>query len=382
MTAAVKPIKVLVAITKANFGGAQRYVFDVARSAKEAGFDVLVAYGAPGLMAKKLHEAHIKTVELPLLGRDISPLKDLSSFNELLSLIHKERPDVLHLNSSKMGLVGALAGRFVSWQSGHKMKIIFTAHGWAFNEGRPLWQKALLAFLHYVTVILSHETLCNSEATRRDCAWMPLVQKKIRVIRLGVSPVSFMDRAAARKQLSPQHVNAFWVGMVGELHTTKGIFEAVEGFGKVAALYPDARLILMGEGDARRELEKHIHALKLDATVELLGHVSDAPQYLPALDIFLFPSRTEALGLALLEAGLARLPAIGTSVGGIPEIIEDGKTGLLISKNNPGEIASALTALMKDSGLRRRLGEALRIKVQTSFSKEEMLKRTLERYAH
>lgn len=367
--------KVLIAITKANWGGAQRYVFDVAVASMQKGFEVSVAFGSRGLMAEKLQEAGVRTIELPFLGRDVSLLKDFASFRQLLSVLKNERPDVLHLNSSKIGGVGALAGRLAGVP-----KIIFTAHGWAFNEGRPLWQKAIIAILHYLTIVLAHETLCNSEATRRDCAWMPYVQRKIRVIRLGVSPISFIERTLAREFLSPQNTNAFWIGMVGELHRTKGIFEAVEGFEAVAKEYPDARLIIAGEGDARAELEKEIRTRKLDGKVILLGHVVDAPKYLLAFDIFLFPSRTEALGMALLEAGLAGLPAVGTSVGGIPEILEHRKTGLLIPSNNPKCIKEILMILMKDPALRRKLGEALKEKVATEFSKEEMLEETLGRF--
>lgn len=368
-------IKVLIAITKANWGGAQRYVFDVATAGAKRGFDVSVAYGSRGLMAEKLQEAGVPTIELPFLGRDVSLFKDFASFRQLLSVLKNERPNVLHLNSSKIGGVGALAGRLAGIP-----KIIFTAHGWAFNEGRPLWQKAIIAILHYLTIVLAHETLCNSEATRRDCAWMPFVQRKIRVIRLGVSPISFIERTHARELLSPQNINAFWIGMVGELHATKGVFEAVEGFEAVAKEYPDARLIIAGEGDARAELEKEIRTRKLGGKVILLGHVVDAPKYLLAFDIFLFPSRTEALGLSLLEAGLAGLPAVGTSVGGIPEILEHRKTGLLIPSNNPKCIKEILMILMKDPALRRKLGEALKEKVATEFSKEEMLEKTLGRY--
>ncbi len=374
METAQKP-KVLIVITKANFGGAQRYVLDIASAALAAGFDTTVVYGTPGVLAKKLDDQGIKTIELTELGRDVSLFKDYRSFRQLLSTIKKETPQVLHLNSSKIGILGGVAGRMASVP-----KIIFTAHAWAFNEGRPAWQKVFIAFLQYLTVLLAHETLCNSQATRRSCAWMPFVQKKIRVIRLGISPIDLKARSKAREQLSPENSNAFWIGMVTELHKSKGVFEAIEAFETVAKEYPDTRLIIAGEGSERDALLKDIHTRGLDEKVVLLGYVADAPTYLPAFDIFLFPSRTEALGLALLEAGLAGLPAIGTAVGGIPEIIEHRKTGLLIPSKNPKCIKEMLMILMKDVVLRHKLGEALKKKVEKEFSKEKMLALTLAEY--
>jgi len=364
-------MKILYIITKANWGGAQKYVFDLSTQAKGAGFEVVVAYGNPGKLGVSLEGAGIRTIELPQLGRDINIGADFSSFKTLFSIIKSEFPDIVHLNSSKAGGLGALAARLLFVK-----RIIFTAHGWAFNEDRPLWQKIPIALIHYLTVALSHITICNSEATKRDMGWMPFVQSKIRVVYNGIEEPEFKDRESARELLMPK-INGFFVGMVCELHPTKGVFEAVEAFSLIEEKIPDAYLVILGEGHERLELEKEIARHTLGKRVKLLGHVTDAASYMKAFDVFLFPSRSESLGYALIEAGFASLPTVATHVGGIPEIIENGKTGILVPSKNPQAIAKALAQLEENPVNRRSLGESLREKVRTSFSKDRLVHETM-----
>ena len=122
----MKAKKILFLITKANWGGAQRYVFDLATALRNE-FDISVAFGQEGLLAKKLREAQITTFPIRALQRDVSISSDVKSFLELMRLFRVEKPDVVHLNSSKAAGVGALAARLAGVP-----RIIFTAHGWPF----------------------------------------------------------------------------------------------------------------------------------------------------------------------------------------------------------------------------------------------------------
>lgn len=368
-------MKILYVITKANWGGAQKYVFDLAEASAKEGFEVVVAYGQPGELGKRLRGAKIRTIEIPTLRRDVETGSEFSSFGTLREIFKEEKPDIVHLNSSKAGGLGALAARL----SGVK-KIIFTAHGWAFNEDRPLWQRFLIGVLHYMTVFLAHRTICVSDATCRDIAWMPLIRSKLKVIKLGITEPDFKERDEARSLLLPKVENGFIVGMISELHRTKGVGEVLEAFTLIQKSIPDALLVIMGEGQEREKLERKIEERGLSKCVFLLGHVTDAATYLKAYDVFLFPSYTEALGYALLEAGFAGLPSVGTNVGGIPEIIKNEETGLLVERGNITQIVQAIEKLEDDPLLRRRLGETLRTKVSTEFALEKMTRDTLQFY--
>src|SRR3989344_4619085 len=123
--------KVLYLITKANWGGAQRYVFDLATHLSAEQFEVVVAYGEKGRLPNDLTARNVKTYEIPSLGRDVAVVSDIKSFFGILRCIRATRPDVIHLNSSKAAALGALAARIAGVP-----KIIFTVHGWPFGEKR------------------------------------------------------------------------------------------------------------------------------------------------------------------------------------------------------------------------------------------------------
>ena len=372
------PKRVLYVITKANWGGAQRYVFDLALAEKSAGHDVLVVSGGEGVLTERLMEHAIRVRIINALKRDVSLRDEIRSFRTLVRIVTDFRPDVIHGNSSKAGALAALAGRI-----NRVPRIVFTAHGWAFNEKRPLLQRVVIAKLHYLTVLLSHATVCVSGAIRQDAAWMPFVQKRLHVIHNGVSPVALLPRSDARTYLSPDLVrsypNALWIGTIAELHPTKGLDTLIEAFAAIAHELPVV-LVIMGDGQEWARLEKLVQIYDLPDRIVLTGFVKEASTYLNALDLFVLPSRSEALGYALLEAGLASLPAIGTRVGGIPEILEDGESGLLVPAGKSVMLADAIAELARSKELRARLGEALHAKVQREFSTEAMVKETFALY--
>jgi len=370
------PQKVLYVITKANWGGAQRYVYDLATGASQRGYAVLVAYGVSGKLAERLAESGIRTVHVSGMGRDIKLGSDVRAYRALKELFQTEQPDIVHLNSSKAGLVGVLAAR-----AAHVPQIIFTAHGWAFNEDRPWWQKIVLKLVYGLLIYASTRTICVSEAVARDMRWLPGARRKCSVVHNGSDAVALKSRTEARALLAPHAANAPWVGMLAELHPTKRIEDAIDAIAALLPSYPDLRLVVLGEGEERAALEFRIQERGLVGHVVLAGFIPDGPTYLSAFDIFILPSRTEALGYALLEAGNAHLPAVATRVGGIPEILEDGHTGLLVAPLNPKQLAAAIKTLLDDPAYAKKLADALGERVATEFSKERMLSKTLAIYS-
>lgn len=373
------PLRVLYVVTKANWGGAQRYVYDIAVAARAEGHEVLVVSGAPGPLTTRLTEAGVTTKVITTLERDIRLKSEWRSFKELVRIVREFKPDVLHANSSKAGGLGAFAGRIAGVR-----RIIFTSHGWAYNEKRPTWQKAVIALFHYATVLMAHRTICVSGGLLLDASWMPFVRKRFSVIHNGITPVPLKSREEARALLGPdlvtEYPNALWVGTVAELHPTKGLDILIEAFGHLAYEYPDAVLVIAGDGSEWPHLAKLIQIYDQAKRIVLAGFVPDAVTTLPAFDLFVLPSRSEALGYVLLEAGTAGLPVIATRVGGIPEVIEDGVTGRLVPKEDVTELTYAMLELLTDPGGREHLGSALKEKVLSEFSTESMVKETLAAY--
>lgn len=380
MASTTNKIKVLYVITKSNFGGAQRYVYDLATKLPGEKFDIAVALGGEGVLAEMLREAGVRTISIPSLDRDISIVRDVASFFALWKLFRHEKPEIVHLNSSKVGGIGALAGRFACVP-----KIIFTAHAWAFNEDRSRLSRFAIKILSWVTVLLSHDTIAVSNAIMRSVEPWPFIKNKIFVIKNGVSEPTFFDREMARRALcNKADANipggAFIIGTIAELHRNKGLRYAIEALSKLVEHGLPVYYMILGGGEEEEQLGALIKQLGLQKHVFLLGFTKDAPRFLTAFDAFVLPSITEALGIVILEAGLARLPVVATNVGGIPEVVSDGKTGLLVSPRSPAEIVAALARIIESDTLRQSLGFALRSKVVEEFSCDGALSATMSLY--
>src|SRR3989344_4686139 len=165
--------KILYLVTKGNWGGAQRYVFDLA-SHLPVGLEPVVALGQGAALEAKLTARNMRVIHVPSLQRNINPVKDIRAFLDILKIIRREHPAILHLNSTKAGGLGALAGRIAGVP-----RIIFTAHGWTFNEHRPLPQKVVITALQWLTVLLSHVTVAVSQHIQAQMSRFPFTSSKI-----------------------------------------------------------------------------------------------------------------------------------------------------------------------------------------------------------
>lgn len=380
MDVAPKPLSILYVITKGSWGGAQRYVYELALEAKAKGYTVCVASGTQGELTERLVAAEVPVVRIPGLARDIRLGADIRALLGLVSLMRQTHPDVVHTNSSKAGFIAAIAGRLA-----FVPRIIFTSHGWAWNELRPLWQKVFFKILHFATVFVSHATIAVSEAIRAQASWMPLVQKKIQVIHLGVSPLAPLPRGDARARIeesvgSALPSSSFWIGSLAELHPTKGLDVLLRAFALFAEENTDAVLVCIGGGEDQGRLTALAHMLHIEHRVFFTGHLRNGATVLGALDVFVLPSHSEALGYVLLEAGQSSLPVIASNVGGIPEIIMDTETGLLFSVGDHVALSIALVEMESSSEERNRLGTALHTYVQEEFGIERMLHDTFALY--
>jgi len=363
--------KVLFIVTKSGMGGAGRAVFDLSTNLTGE-INPIVAAGEEGggELLKKLQEAGIRTTVLPALGRDIAIWSEVRSFFALLSLMRREQPDTVHLHSPKAGGLGALAARVVGIK-----KIIYTAHGWAFFEDRPWYQKIIIKLFSYLTVLLSTKTIAVSKKDTRAFDRWPFTKNKVTHIPNGVNVSASVSYEEARKKLGLEP-GVFVVGTIAELHKNKGLSYLAEAAEKI----PNATFAIIGEGEERKRLALAIAAHRLEKRVLLLGYIPNARTLISAFDIFILPSIKEGLPYVLLEAGARGIPTVATNVGGIPEIIEHKKTGLLVEPKDPSALAEALNRLIGDESLRKKLGASLKQKIQRNFSLDVMVRKTIALY--
>lgn len=377
--------KIIYIITKGNWGGAQRYVFDLTTHLPKNRFETVVAVGEGSILEKKLAAERIRTVKIRKLRetRRVKPqFTDIGSFFDLLRLFRHERPDIVHLNSSRAALFGSFAARvyiLFLWlkMKNTGLKIIFTVHGWPFNEHRNWLVKTFIWLASYVTALLSTDIIVIASREFEQAKTMPFIITKTHLIPNGVKVPEFLSREEARKKLKMRQ-DALVVGSIGELTWNKDYPELVMVAARLLGERFDFELAVIGEGENRAEITRRVKGSPvLDGHKILFGFKEDAYTYLKAFDIFVLNSRKEGLPYVVLEAGVAGLPVVATSVGGIPDIIENDRTGLLAP---PYRMDEALRKLLTEKETREKLGSALKERVEKTFSFERMLTETQKLY--
>lgn len=302
--------KVLYLITKATWGGAQKYVFDLATHLPSERSEAVVVFGQTGALAEKLTQAGIRTLTLPSLGRDVALVSDTKSFFGLLRCIRAEKPNVVHLNSSKAAALGALAARLSSVP-----RIVFTVHGWPFREQRSAFSKALIWLISWVTALLSHTIICVSEYDLAQAKRMPLISKKAIRIYNGIYLDETFGSGDVIRSSFPAGVHI--IGSIGELNKNKNHLSLIERAHNDTSLY----VAIVGDGELRSMLEQKIREYGLSDRVKLFGFLP-ARDVLKGFDTFALPSLKEGLPYVLLEAKLAGLPIEANRVGGVGEILD------------------------------------------------------------
>ncbi len=372
--------KIIFLITKSNFGGAQKYVLELAVAAKKRGLNVIVACGGTGNkhaelgpLAHMLQAEDIRVVPIKHFMRNMSLGDDIVAFFDVCRLIREERPHILHVTSSKAGGIGALAGRIL-----RVPKIVFTSHGLTVDEvWRPRWQRILIFIGTYYTIAAAHISIMISKETYERACKIVGRKSKVTYIKNGIAPVDFKPKEQARAELN-LHIPAdhTLIGGIGELHPNKNWISAIAA---IAHLPHTVHLAIIGSGEEYDALKRHTVGLGISDRIHLLGFIANAATYVKAFDIFILPSKKEGLPYALLEAGLAGLPVIATDLPGNRDIIESGVHGFLIEPEYR-MLATSLEMLMRDPGMRRTLGAALQEKVMTEFSIERMVQETFTLY--
>ncbi len=302
--------KVLYVITKSNWGGAQRYVYDMATNLPKGDFEVAVVLGGSGALKDKLDAAGVRTISIGSLQRDISLVKEFSAFRELVHILKTEKPDVVHLNSSKAGALGALAARVAGVPT-----IIFTAHGWPFAEKRSWLWKSLAYIGSWTTATLTTNIICVSQNDLHLAAYIPFASHKAVRIHNGIDQHMHFGTGEVIRSAFPVGVHI--TGTIGELNKNKNQIVLIEEAKNNPVMY----VAIVGEGELRGFLESKIKEYGLEGRVKLFGFLP-ASEVLKGFDTFALPSLKEGLPYVLLEARAAGLPIVANRVGGIGEILD------------------------------------------------------------
>ncbi|MFZ5364691.1 MAG: glycosyltransferase family 4 protein [Patescibacteria group bacterium] len=370
-------MKILYLITQSSWGGAQKYVFDLARALKEK-HEVAVACGGDGELPRRLREVNVKVIPLKYLRRDISFFSEIKGYSELKKLLKAEKPEILHLNSSKAGVLGSLAARKLP------VKVVYTVHGAVFTAAFNRLYQLAFKLVERGSSKYKDRIIAVSENDRQ--LWLKnkvCEPEKIVTIRNGIDLDGEADMLAkdqAKKALNINNDARLVIGIVANFYAEKNYLFLIRSFAELLKSMPEAELIIIGEGRERSRIAQEIKALSLNNKVALLGFIPDAMKYVRAFDVFVLPSIKEGLPGTLLEAQLAKVPIVASDVGGIPEIVSDDKTGLLFDSNDQSQFVDKIKKILLNQEFRAAIMENAYRSVKVGFDFKKQLEKTEEIY--
>ncbi len=384
--------RILFVITQSEFGGAQRFLYELISRLDKDKYEILVASDSKekSEFIESLNQKGIRTKQLKFLKRGVNPLFDFLAVIQLMKLINGFRPDFIHLNSSKAGVLGSIAGfkiKLLRPKKFKSLKIIYRIGGWSFNDPWPWWKKKLFIAAEKITAKLKDIIVVNNKHDYEQSAKLKIQpREKVVLIHNGIDALKmdFLSKDEARLKLSKKSAKIFQakfiVGTIANFYPTKGLSFLIDAVhllkNSISNEIPNIKFLIIGDGEEKKNLELRIKNYGLEKEIILLGQIAEAHKYIKAFDLFVLPSVKEGFPWVILEAMAAKLPIIATDVGAMPEIIENGKNGILVKPKNPQELAEAIKYLIENERILQELAIQAHQTVLFKFPIEKMIHET------
>ncbi len=362
-----------------------------------AGWDVSIA--APPTVLSQVYrdDGTLKYFNLPLAG-STAPLRDITASLQLVKICRREKIDLLHAHGFKAAFVALAAAKIC------RVPLLVTVHNFLLHPEKSIFPAEYYHRALRIADPLVAGYITVSEALRRELAGRGIDPAKIIRIYNGINfhefepvkiiagipadrgdPKSGNEKGLVYSDIIHGNIlcpagDILKVGTAGRLVSQKGIDIFVKAAGRIVSRYDRVCFYIAGEGPERSRLEFLRDLLGLQEKVFFLGDVKQMRSFLKDLDIFVLASRSEGLSIALLEAGCAGLPLIASATGGIPEIVRDGETGILVPAEDELSLAEAIIFLLEDSEKRKNLGDEAARDIRKRFNEDNMLIETEKVY--
>jgi glycosyltransferase involved in cell wall biosynthesis len=374
-----RPLIAHVITESTPFGGAQRNTLLTLKGLTRDGYRAELICGPRGELIREAEAINVKVHVVDELIRQIDPSKDCWALLTLYKLFKSHKYDIVHTHSTKAGLVGRLA----AWWAGIP-SIIHTVHGVPF-EMAGNYRSKLYITLEKLIGLVTDRVICVGEILRQEVAtWNIVPSQKLSTIYSGIDLSEYISRRSTIQMKQELGIEDAWpiIGCIGRLSDQKAQHYLVDAISNLTKKYPKIKLILIGDGECRHQLEKQIFDKELLSHVILLGDRDDIADLLNIFDIYAMSSLWEGVGRALTEAMYWGLPIVSTPVNGVKELIDHEVTGLLTPTRDPNALAGSIDRLLVDVDLAKQIGSNARERVEEFMGGERMIKAIEEVYSH
>lgn len=318
----------------------------------------------------------VKEIHYVPMTREINPSSDIKSILKVKKIISKIKPDIVYLHSSKAGAIGRIAMLF-----DFKTKILYNAHGWAFNGG--FGKKTKLYIFIEKTLALKTNKIINISKSEYDSAIKNKIAKesKMNIIENGIDFKKFQDcykhREKTRKKYNIKDSDIA-IGVVGRISEQKDPITFIKAAKIVNDKYPNTKFVYIGSGDLEEEVIKYAKKENLIDKVIITGWVNNKKEYIPILDIAVLPSKWEGFGLVLVEYMICKKPIVASKVGGILDIIKDNENGLLFNVGSEEELAQKIEYIIENKQKAKEITDENYLYCIEKYSIDNLIKKHYE----
>lgn len=374
-TARVAPCRVVRIITRLNIGGPAIHALLLTARLDRGRFEPLLVTGATtadeGDMLPLAAQLGVRPYFIPELGRVVRPGQDLLALGRLVRLLRRLRPTIVHTHLAKAGALGRLAARLAGVPV-----VVHTYHGHVFHSYfSPLRTRAVLAAEQFLAG-LTDCLVAVGERQRRELVGYGFRPRQLVAIPLGLDLERYLipaPRGALRQELGVPPA-APLVGIVARLVPIKAHDDFLRAAARLLQARADVHFAIVGDGERRAALEALAEELGLAERVHFVGWRRDLPAVYADLDVVCLTSRNEGSPVALIEAMAAARPVVATAVGGVPEVVQDGVSGLLVPPRDPEALATAIAGLLAEPARAAALGRAARAAVYPRYSSQRLVR--------
>jgi glycosyltransferase involved in cell wall biosynthesis len=379
-----KHFRVLQIITLFSVGGATETVISLARGLKEKGYEVTVVSGphieSEGDMMPIAHDAGIQVRIVPHLQRDIHPINDIRSLFSLMKIIKDGNYDIVHTHSSKAGILGRLAALFVG-----EKNIVHTIHGLPFHDYQSSFIRHIFISVEKFVAHFTTYLIAVSEKIVLDSLKYHIGKKEqFKIVRSGFHTNLYMEEQNNRKlrQKLSLDDNDFILGKISRLSSLKGHSALLRVMPSVKKEFPNIKLLFVGDGEIRNELENDVLLNDLQDVVIFIGAVRPAeiPSYLSLMDVVIHTSLHEGLPRVIPQALVMGKPVISYNLDGAPEVIQNKFNGLLIAPSNDNELLDAIRKIVEQYEYFRQNCLIGREKIRQEFDDGKMVQDICDLY--
>ena len=377
-----RPVRIAHIITRLDSGGSTESTLLTAAAFGPPDFESWLIHG-PSRARPAMGDAagtlgSVRFAEIPTLRRDVAPLGDARALLVLYRLLRRGGFDIVHTHTSKAGFLGRLAARLA-----RVPRILHTPHGHVFyGYFGPAATRAFIALERWAAGFTERIlTLTDAEAAQHLALGVGRPGQFL-TIPSGVDLARVRTAAATGPPVRAGlgvDAGAPLVGAASRLAPVKGLTHLVGAMPEILRRCPRAHLAIVGDGEERPALEAQAAALGVGHRVHFLGFREDIEAVIAALDVFALPSLNEGMGRVLIAAMALGVPVVATRVGGVPDVVEDGRQGLLVPPADPAALAEAIAAILGDGMRAAAMGAMGRARAER-FSLEVMLRRLAALY--